>query len=134
TNSLISPSVMQLPYLCSVCPQLSILHYPLSILLERLRLLQQTIDGQQKPPAAMAVTDAVIGGEAGVDDRTNSDQAVQRHRTVDNLAEADQLHLGRIDHTEYAFDSLLAEIGHGDGAVGEFRAARMAGARPVDQV
>ena len=96
--------------------------------------MQQSIDGNQKTPAAMAIANAVIGSEGHVDDGTNSKQAVQRRWPVDDLAEAHQRHLGRIDHTENAFDSLLAEIGDSDGAVGEFLAAQMAGARAVDQV
>ena len=82
----------------------------------------------------MAIANAVIGGEGHVDDGTNSKQAVQRRWPVDDLAEAHQRYLGRIDHTENAFDSLLAEIGDGDGTVSELRAAQIAGTREFDQV
>ena len=40
----------------------------------------------------MAIADAVIGGESCVNDGTNSQQAIHRHRLLDNLAEADQRH------------------------------------------
>ena len=63
---------------------------------------------------------------------TNSDQAVQRHRPLGDFAETHQRHLRRIDHAKDTFDSLFAEIGDRDRAVGELRAAQMAGARAID--
>src|SRR5574341_71343 len=83
-----------------------------------LRFLEQAIDGDQKSPAAVAVANAVIGGERRFNDRPHADHAVSSNRPLGDLAETHQGHLRRIDHAENAFDSLLAEVGDGNRAVG----------------
>src|SRR3990172_7290057 len=76
----------------------------------------------------------MVGGEAGGDPRSQLDSTFECSRLFDNPPEADERDLRRKDHAEDALGSAVAKAGHGDGAVGELRAAQVAGARARDEV
>jgi hypothetical protein len=56
-------------------------------------------DGGQEERAAMAVAGAVVSGQGGGHDGPHTEQAVDRPRTLDDAAEADERNLRREDHT-----------------------------------
>src|SRR5512145_697594 len=76
----------------------------------------------------MAVADAVVAGERGVDDAARADHAVLGPRTFDDRAEADDGHLRRIDDGEEALAPALSEARDGDRRIGELGTAQTAAA------
>ena len=71
----------------------------------------------------MAVAGAMVGGQGSGQDRPHAQQAIDRPRTLDDGAEADERNLRWKDHAVDRLDTLFAETGDGQAGIAEFAAS-----------
>src|SRR5208283_2249432 len=82
----------------------------------------------------MTVARAMVARQARHHNRPRPDHSAACPRALDDLAETDQRNLRRIDDSEDALDTLVAETGDGDRRVGNFGTAKHAGAHALNQI
>src|SRR5690606_2558076 len=69
--------------------------------LEGLGRLKQLLKSVQEERPGMAIAGAVVPGETHIDDRPRTDTTVDHPRPFDNLSEADDGNLGRVDNADH---------------------------------
>src|SRR5262245_23533061 len=85
---------------------------------DQVRLLQDLLDPAQEVGGRLAVDDPVVEGQAQPHRRPDHDLATARDRLLDDLADAEDRALGRVDDRCEDVDARPAEVGDREGATG----------------
>src|SRR5450759_2009634 len=81
-------------------------------------MLQQFVDLAQEQRPPVSVAGAMVRGQTGDHRSSDTELTSLRPRALLRLPESHQRHLGWVDDPEHRVDTLVAEIGHGQGRVG----------------
>ena len=92
------------------------------------------VDRGEEESAPVAIAYPVVRSECGRDGGPSAEQPIFGPRSFGDLAEADECHLGRIDHPEDLINAEIPEVSDGDGRITHLRTPQPTDAGPCDEI